>query len=86
VLQDTFVVGCAFSEKNIYPETFAANPDAKHPVYSTTNGIYEDGCGMENIMVSWGHDEVGIVLGFDIFDDSADGRIFIVHVPRGQEV
>jgi inositol oxygenase len=77
VLQDTFVVGCAFSDKNIYPETFAANPDAKHPVYSTTNGIYEEGCGMENIMVSWGHDEVGIVLGLTfLMTRLTDGRIF----------
>ncbi|PVG01334.1 DUF706-domain-containing protein, partial [Serendipita vermifera] len=57
VVGDTFVVGCAFDKKNIYPETFAANPDAKHPVYSSKNGIYEEGCGMENIMISWGHDE-----------------------------
>jgi len=57
VVGDTFVVGCQFSEKNIYPETFAANPDSTHPIYSTPNGIYEPGCGMENVMVSWGHDE-----------------------------
>lgn len=57
VVGDTFPVGCAFSEKNILPSTFAANPDATHPVYSTPNGIYEPGCGIENLMISWGHDE-----------------------------
>ena len=57
VVGDTFVVGAAFSDKNIYPETFAANPDATHPVYSTPNGIYTPGCGLDNVLISWGHDE-----------------------------
>ena len=57
VVGDTFPVGCAFDERIIYPETFAANPDSKHPVYSTKNGIYAPGCGLDNVMLSWGHDE-----------------------------
>jgi inositol oxygenase len=57
VVGDTFVVGCAFPAGIIYPETFAGNPDAKDPVYSTRLGIYTEGCGLENLMLSWGHDE-----------------------------
>jgi len=57
VVGDTFVVGCAFSEKIIYPETFSANPDAHDPVYSKECGIYKPHCGLENVMLSWGHDE-----------------------------
>lgn len=57
VVGDTFVVGCKFSDKNIYPETFAANPDAQDPLYSTENGVYQPGCGLDNVMLSWGHDE-----------------------------
>ncbi|KAH7316995.1 inositol oxygenase [Stachybotrys elegans] len=57
VVGDTFPVGCAFSDKIILPETFAANPDTTHPVYSTTHGIYSPGCGIENLIMSWGHDE-----------------------------
>jgi len=57
VVGDTFVVGCKFSDKIIYPETFAANPDSADPIYSTENGIYLPGCGLDNVMVSWGHDE-----------------------------
>ena len=56
--QDTFVVGCKFSDKIIYPETFAANPDSKDPVYATEYGVYSPHCGLENVMLSWGHDEV----------------------------
>ena len=47
-----------FSDKNIYPETFAANPDFYDPVYSMENGVYKPGCGLDNVMISWGHDEV----------------------------
>lgn len=58
VVGDTFVVGCKFSEKIIYPETFKENPDSKHRVYSTECGMYEPHCGLDNVMLSWGHDEV----------------------------
>ncbi|KAL8282792.1 hypothetical protein RB597_010166 [Gaeumannomyces tritici] len=57
VVGDTFPVGCAFDRRIIYPDTFGANPDYGHPVYGTEFGIYEPGCGMDNVMLSWGHDE-----------------------------
>lgn len=57
VVGDTFPVGCAFSDKIVYHELFAANPDTQHPIYSTPNGIYEPGCGLDNVHISWGHDE-----------------------------
>ncbi|KIH87549.1 inositol oxygenase [Sporothrix brasiliensis 5110] len=58
VVGDTFPVGCAFDrERIIYADSFAANPDAAHPVYSTEFGIYSPGCGLDNVMLSWGHDE-----------------------------
>ncbi|MFZ4629362.1 MAG: inositol oxygenase family protein [Blastocatellia bacterium] len=57
VVGDTFPVGCQFSEKIVYPEFFAENPDSRHPVYSTPNGIYEPHCGLDNVHFSWGHDE-----------------------------
>jgi inositol oxygenase len=57
-IQDTFVVGCRFSDKIIYPETFAENPDSHDQIYSTEYGIYQPHCGLDNVMLSWGHDEV----------------------------
>ncbi|KHE84149.1 hypothetical protein GE21DRAFT_6827, partial [Neurospora crassa] len=57
VVGDSFPVGCKFSEKCILHESFSANPDSGHAVYSTEQGIYEPGCGIENLMMSWGHDE-----------------------------
>jgi len=57
VVGDTFVVGCKFSDKIIYPDTFKSNPDYNNAELMTENGIYEPGCGLENVMISWGHDE-----------------------------
>ncbi|KAK7685544.1 hypothetical protein QCA50_011411 [Cerrena zonata] len=57
VVGDTFVVGCKFSDKIIYPETFEDNPDSRDPVYSTEYGVYQPNCGLDNVMLSWGHDE-----------------------------
>ncbi len=57
VVGDTFPVGCAFSDKIVYSELFALNPDFKNPAYNTQYGIYQKGCGLSNVHMSWGHDE-----------------------------
>jgi inositol oxygenase len=36
---------------------FTDNPDFKNPAYSTKNGIYKEGCGLDNVVISWGHDD-----------------------------
>jgi inositol oxygenase len=57
VVGDTFPVGCAYSDKNVYPEFFAANPDSRNPLYQSKNGMYAGGCGLDRVHFSWGHDE-----------------------------
>ncbi|HZE82914.1 MAG TPA: inositol oxygenase family protein, partial [Puia sp.] len=57
VVGDTFPVGCAYSEKIVYPEFFVNNPDHDHEVYRTKFGVYSEGCGLRNVHMSWGHDE-----------------------------
>lgn len=57
VVGDTFPVGCAFSKKIVFSEFFAGNPDSRHPIYSTPNGIYDEHCGLDNVHLSFGHDE-----------------------------
>ena len=54
VVGDTFPVGCAFSDKIIFPEFFAKNPD--QGTYDKL-GIYEKSCGLNQVHMSWGHDE-----------------------------
>jgi inositol oxygenase len=57
VVGDTFPVGCAYSDKIIFHEFFEANPDSKNPRYQTPYGVYSEGCGLEKVQLSWGHDE-----------------------------
>jgi len=57
VVGDTFPVGCAWSYKIVYREFFEANPDTRDPQLQTQNGIYEEHCGLENVLLSWGHDQ-----------------------------
>jgi inositol oxygenase len=57
VVGDTFPVGCRFSERVVFHEFFDANPDAADERYNTPLGIYEEGCGLDSVCMSWGHDE-----------------------------
>jgi len=57
VVGDTFPVGCAYSNKIVFPEFFKDNPDSQVPRFQTELGVYERGCGLGNIHLSWGHDE-----------------------------
>lgn len=57
VVGDTFPVGCAWSEKIVFHELFEANPDGRDPRFQTPCGVYEEGCGLERVHMSWGHDE-----------------------------
>lgn len=57
VVGDTFPVGCAFSDRIVYPELFEGNPDTANAAYSTPLGVYEAGCGLDRVHLSWGHDE-----------------------------
>ncbi|KAF8196063.1 hypothetical protein BJ912DRAFT_956087 [Pholiota molesta] len=44
------MVGCKFSDKIIYPETFKSNPDSYDAIYSTEYGIYKPHCGLDNYL------------------------------------
>lgn len=57
VVGDTFPVGCAFSDKIVYPEFFKDNPDYYNERYNTELGVYTRNCGLDNVHMSWGHDE-----------------------------
>uniref|UniRef100_A0A3Q7IQI7 Inositol oxygenase n=1 Tax=Solanum lycopersicum TaxID=4081 RepID=A0A3Q7IQI7_SOLLC len=33
------------------------NPDNNNPTYNTKYGVYSEGCGLNNVVMSWGHDD-----------------------------
>ncbi|WP_190810801.1 inositol oxygenase family protein [Flagellimonas sp. S3867] len=57
VVGDTFPVGCKFSDKIVYPEFFETNTDSNNERYNNKYGVYKENCGLDNVKMSWGHDE-----------------------------
>ncbi|KAI3458799.1 hypothetical protein Pfo_015462 [Paulownia fortunei] len=57
VVGDTFPLGCAFDQSIVHYEHFKGNPDYNNPAYNTKFGIYSEGCGLDNVLMSWGHDD-----------------------------
>ncbi|CAJ0959449.1 unnamed protein product, partial [Mesorhabditis belari] len=55
---DTYPVGCKPDPSIVYGvESFDGNPDLNDSRYNTDLGIYESGCGFENLLMCWTHDE-----------------------------
>tara|TARA_A100001037_G_scaffold216325_2_gene194218 strand:+ start:2284 stop:3063 length:780 start_codon:yes stop_codon:yes gene_type:complete len=57
VVGDTFVLGCKLPECIVYYETLKDNPDFNDPRYNTELGVYSKNCGLNNLKISFGHDE-----------------------------
>ena len=36
---------------------FEENPDYHNPKLNTKLGVYSEGCGLDNVLMSWGHDD-----------------------------
>ena len=54
VVGDTYVAGCEYPESIVYYDTLKGSPDFNK---YTKNGIYEIGCGLDNLYITFGHDE-----------------------------
>jgi inositol oxygenase len=57
VVGDTFPVGCQHSDTIVHYESFQGNEDNLDSRYNTLYGMYEANCGLDNLKMSWGHDE-----------------------------
>ncbi len=71
VVGDTFPVGCQYSDRVVYPEFFQTNPDRNVAEYQTPCGIYEPGGGLNQVHMSWGHDEYLYHIVKDYLPDEA---------------
>ena len=54
VVGDTYVLGCDFPKTIVYYDTLKKSPE--YGKYNK-NGIYKEGCGLDNLVISYGHDE-----------------------------
>ena len=57
VVGDTHPLGCAFSPRIRHFGMLFANPDAGVARYSSPLGIYAEGCGLDAVRFTYGHDE-----------------------------
>lgn len=57
IVGDTFIVGCKLPDKLVYDKFNELNPDMKESKLNSKFGIYQKGCGLNNVLCSWGHDE-----------------------------
>jgi inositol oxygenase len=71
VVGDTFPVGCAYSEKIVFHQFFQDNADIREPRYQTSEGVYANGCGLDKVNLSWGHDEYIYHVAKDYLPDEA---------------
>ena len=53
VVGDTFVVGCKLPKSIVYYDSIDFHPDKNNSI----NGLYKDGCGLDDLYLSYGHDE-----------------------------
>ena len=54
---DTFVTGCAPCKQCVHYDSFKLNKDFEHEIFGSEYGIYKENCGLDNLWLSWGHDE-----------------------------
>jgi inositol oxygenase len=71
VVGDSFPVGCEFSDKIVFHEFFDANPDSRDERFKTKLGVYSENCGLDEVHMSWGHDEYLYHLTKDYLPETA---------------
>jgi inositol oxygenase len=47
--------------KIVFPEFFKDTPDSRVPEYQTKTGVYSEGCGLDNVDLSWGHEALYMI-------------------------
>lgn len=78
VVGDTHPLGCAFDESIVHHKYFKENPDYENPAYNTKNGVYTAGCGLENVVMSWGHDDYMYLVAKENGTTLPPAALFIV--------
>ncbi|KAI8544538.1 hypothetical protein RHMOL_Rhmol08G0305000 [Rhododendron molle] len=78
VVGDTFPVGCAFDESIVHHKYFTQNEDYNNAAYNTKCGVYSEGCGLNNVMMSWGHDDYMYLVAKENNATLPSAALFIV--------
>ena len=57
VVGDTHILGCAFPDELVMKQYNKLNPDCECELYNTKLGMYNEGCGFDKCLFTFGHDE-----------------------------
>ena len=57
VCGESFPVGCRFHPSVVHSQYFQANPDRRRRAYATPTGVYQPGCGLTSVCMSWSGSE-----------------------------
>lgn len=57
---------------------FKENPDYNNPAYNTKFGVYEEGCGLNNVLMSWGHDDYMYLVAKENKSTLPSAGLFII--------
>ena len=53
VCGESFPVGCRFHPAVVHAHFFQANPDRRRRAYASPTGVYQPGCGLQAVCMSW---------------------------------
>lgn len=53
VCGESFPVGCPFHPAVVHAHLFQANPDRRRRAYASPTGVYQPGCGLQAVCMSW---------------------------------
>ncbi|KAL6001438.1 Inositol oxygenase 1 [Asimina triloba] len=57
---------------------FEENPDYHNPLYNTKLGVYKEGCGLDNVLMSWGHDDYMYLVAKENKTTLPSAALFII--------
>lgn len=78
VVGDTFPVGCAFDDSIVHSKYFKENPDFNNPAYNRKFGVYSEGCGLDKVLMSWGHDDYMYLVAIENGTTLPSAGLFII--------
>jgi inositol oxygenase len=78
VVGDTYPVGCAFDQSIVHHKYFKENADYDHPDYNTKFGVYSPGCGLDKVLMSWGHDDYMYLVAKENGSTLPSAGLFII--------
>ncbi|KAK4754328.1 hypothetical protein SAY87_002432 [Trapa incisa] len=78
----SLLIGCPVKYVTVFismdAQYFKENLDDSNPLYNTKYGAYSEGCGLNNVMMSWGHDDYMYLVAKENNANLPSAALFII--------